>query len=104
MRPHARFALAVLLVLAALLGVGTGGGPAAAEGEIRSVSAVADPGAETHEAAESESAAPARGDRRAAPSRPTRPAPPAVVPAPAPAPVPVPTAPGAVPRSAVMRC
>ncbi|MFD5322530.1 hypothetical protein [Streptomyces sp. NPDC127092] len=102
MRPPARFALAVLLVLAAMLGVGAGGELAAAEVESRYVSAATDLGAETYEAAEGEATAPVRAERRPAPPRRTRPAPPAGGPAPAPASVPA--APGAAPRSAVMRC
>ncbi|MFI8826279.1 hypothetical protein [Streptomyces sp. NPDC053431] len=100
MRPLARFALAVLLVLAALLGAGAGAGLPGAESEPRSVSAAADPGAESHDAAETEAAPPIRGVRRPAPPRAARCAPPggdAV-------PVPVPSAQGDAPRSAVMRC
>ncbi|MET8504984.1 hypothetical protein ABZV60_10070 [Streptomyces sp. NPDC004787] len=106
MRPPghaARFALAVLLVLAALLGAGTGGATAG-ETEPRPVSAAADPGGETHETAAPQTAAPVRRAHRrpAPPPRSARPAVPES--APAPAPRPVPTASGTAPRSAVMRC
>ncbi|WP_370415789.1 hypothetical protein [Streptomyces fradiae] len=88
----------MLLVLAALLGAGAGGAAAFGEGEIRSVSAAADPGGETHETAELQATAPLRRTHRrpAPPPCPVRPT--------APAPVPVPAARGAAPRSAVMRC
>ncbi|MET9951294.1 hypothetical protein ABZ135_07035 [Streptomyces sp. NPDC006339] len=100
MRPLARFPLAVLLVLAALLGVGSGAGAGIAEGESRIVSTAAEPGAETQETAETEATAPARAVRRpAVPRVPWRPAPDR-----RPVLVSVPPERGDAPRSAVMRC
>ncbi|MFE5299425.1 hypothetical protein [Streptomyces sp. NPDC056632] len=100
MRSLARFALAVLLVVAALLGAGAGAGTPGAEAEPRPVSAAADPGGETHDAAESEATASVRGLRRPAPPRAAHRA----APAGDPAPDSVPSAQGDAPRSAVMRC
>ncbi|MGW4159814.1 hypothetical protein [Streptomyces sp. NPDC004788] len=106
MRPLVRCALAVLLVLAALLGAGAGAGAAttAAEAETRGVSAAADPGAETHGAAEQhEATAPVRAVRRPAPPQRTG----SAAPGTSPAPLPVPSAPSPraeAPRSTVMRC
>ncbi|MGW5421903.1 hypothetical protein [Streptomyces sp. NPDC003943] len=106
MRPLVRCALAVLLVLAALLGAGTGAGAVTtpAEAETRGVGAAADPGAETHDAAEQhEAAAPVRGVRRPAPPRRTGSATPGT--SPVPLPVASPHGPrAAAPRSTVMRC
>ncbi|MFI1812733.1 hypothetical protein ACH414_20615 [Streptomyces sp. NPDC020422] len=98
-----RFAVAVLLVLAALLGAGAGGAAAQAAGaESRTLTAAADPAAEVHDLTESEATAPVRRARRPAPPRGVRTAAPAATPAPAPAPVPSPR--DDAPRSAVMRC
>ncbi|MEV7277393.1 hypothetical protein [Streptomyces sp. NPDC093111] len=96
-----RFAVAVLLVLAALLG--TGGALAGTSGvEPRAVGAAADPVPEVHDLAGTEATTPVRGARRPAPPRGVRTAAPAT--APAPAPVPVPPSRGDAHRSAVMRC
>ncbi|MEU8760570.1 hypothetical protein [Streptomyces sp. NPDC048659] len=96
-----RFAVAVLLVLAALLGTG-GVLTGTAGAEQRVAGTAAEPAAEVHDLAEQEASTPARAARRPAPPRATRRAAPAAAPAPAPVPVPHPR--DDAPRSAVMRC
>ncbi|MER8043447.1 hypothetical protein [Streptomyces sp. NPDC094032] len=94
-----RLAVAVLLVLAALLGTG-GALTGTAGAEPRVAGAAADPVAEVHDLAEHEAITPVRGARRPAPPRHLR----AARPTAAPAPVPVPPPCDDAPRSAVMRC
>ncbi|MEU6929528.1 hypothetical protein [Streptomyces sp. NPDC046385] len=96
-----RFAVVVLLVLAALLG--TGGALAGTSGaEPRTVGAAADPVPEVHDLAETDATTPVRGARRPAPPRGVRTPAPAATPAPPQAPVPPPC--DDARRSAVMRC
>lgn len=98
-----RFAVAVLLVLAALLGTGAGGPVAEAVGaEPRTATSTADPAAEVHDLTESEATTPVRGARRPARFRGVRTAVPGGSPAPPATPVPAPR--DDAPRSAVMRC
>lgn len=96
-----RFAVVVLLVLAALLG--TGGAFAGTGGaEPRPAGAAADPAGEVHDLVETDATAPVRGARRPVPPRGVRAAAPDAAPAPAPLPVPPPCDDAL--RSAVMRC
>ncbi|MFG2113888.1 hypothetical protein ACGFRB_14850 [Streptomyces sp. NPDC048718] len=103
MRSPVRYALAVLLVFAALLGAGAGAGPAIPETETRSAAVAADPSPETHDEVEDEDAVSVRGVRcPALPGRPWR-LPAALALAPILVPLPPVQGEGAS-RSTVMRC